>query len=82
MPKRELFVTRLNRMADVFGKRSDFDINNHDYTDGFYRFRFERVYFFLPSALGDTWRETQILRVYVNHTMLTPTRGAYFVGRE
>ena len=28
--------------------------------------------FLLPSVLGDTRRETQFIRAYVNHTMLTP----------
>ena len=37
------------------------------------RFWYKWVYFFLPSALGNTRRETQFIRAYANHTMLTPT---------
>ena len=35
--------------------------NNNDNTGGLCRFWYERVYFFLPSALGDTRRETQFI---------------------
>ena len=31
-----------------------------------------RVYSFQTSVLGDTRRETQFLRAYTNHNMLTP----------
>ena len=37
------------------------------------RFSYERVYFFLPSALVDTKKETQFIWAYANHTMLTPS---------
>ena len=37
-----------------------------------FRFGYERVYFFLPSVLGDTRKEKQIIKAYANHTMLTP----------
>ena len=39
---------------------------------GLCRFRYERFINFLTSIHGDTWRETQFLKVYANHTMLTP----------
>ena len=42
------------------------------YALGQWHRRYERVYFFLLSVLGDTRRKTQILKVYANHTMLTP----------
>ena len=44
-------------------------------------FKFERVYWFLTSVHGDTRRETQILKVYANHTMLTTQcwRSAHLV---
>ena len=35
-------------------------------------FRYERVYQLLASIHGDTRRETQFLKVFANHTMLTP----------
>ena len=34
--------------------------------------RCKRVYFFLPSVLGDTRRETHIIKAYAYYTMLTP----------
>ena len=38
--------------------------------------KYERLYFFLLSILGDTRIETQFLRANANHTMLTtPTHG-------
>ena len=47
------------------------DINNNNYnTDRLCRFGYERVYFFLPSVLGDMKRELQFLRAYANHTTL------------
>ena len=36
------------------------------------RFRYERVHFFLPSALVDTRREKQIKKANANHTTQTP----------
>ena len=49
------------------------DINNNSntntYTGGLSRFRYERVYWFMASVMR---RETQFLKVYVNHMMLTP----------
>ena len=33
--------------------------------------RLERVYFFPPSVLGDMTRETQIIKTYTNHTVVT-----------
>ena len=42
------------------------NINNNKYR------RYERVYFFLPSFLGNTRREIQIIKAYANHTILTP----------
>ena len=47
------------------------DIKNNN-TDELYRFWYERVYFFLPSALGETRREIQLIRTYATYTMLTP----------
>ena len=35
--------------------------------------------FLMPSALGDTRRETQLIRAYANHTMLTPPPAAHLV---
>ena len=35
------------------------------------RFGYEGVDFFLPSVLSDTKRETQIIKAYTNHTILT-----------
>ena len=40
------------------------------------RFRYERIYEFLTSVHGDTRGETQFLKVYTNHTMLTPPQRA------
>ena len=48
--------------------------NNNNNTSGLFRFWYERVYFFLPSALGDTRRETQFIRAYANYTILTTPR--------
>ena len=42
------------------------------YIGGLYHFWYNRVYFFLPSAFGDTRRETLFIKAYANHTMLTP----------
>ena len=41
------------------------------YTGRLCRFRYERFYLFLDSVHGDTRRETQFLKVYAKHTMLT-----------
>ena len=48
------------------------DINNYDNNNaaGLCSFWYERVYSFLPSILGHSRRETQIIRAYANHTML------------
>ena len=43
---------------------------------GLLRFRYEGVYHFLASVHSDTRRETQFLKVYANHTMLTPPQRA------
>ena len=40
-------------------------------TGGLCRFGYERVYQFLASVLGNTRRETQIMKAYANQTMLT-----------
>ena len=40
-------------------------------TGGLCRFRYERFINFLTSAHSDTRRETQFLKVFSNHTMLT-----------
>ena len=45
--------------------------NNNNITGGLCHFWYERVYFFLPSVLSNARRETQIIRAYGNHTMLT-----------
>ena len=52
--------------------------NNNNNTGGLCGFWYERIYLFLLSALADTSRETQSIRTYVNHTMLTTisTHGA------
>ena len=47
--------------------------DNNSYTGRLRRFQYKRVYFFLPSVLGDTRRETRFIKAYTNHTMLTPT---------
>ena len=54
--------------------------NSNKNTGGLCRFGYERVNQFLASVLGNTRRETQIIEVYANHTMLTPpqTRGSSF----
>ena len=54
--------------------------------------RYKRVYFFLPSVLGNTRIETQIIKAYANHTMLTaihawrvlwcPRSHPTFIGRD
>ena len=50
------------------------DLNNiNDHTGRVSRFGYERVYFFLPSALRDTRRETHFIKAYYNYTTLTPT---------
>ena len=57
--------------------------NNINYKIGrLCRSWYEQVYFFLPSILGDTSRDTQIIRAYADHTMLTHhrTRAAQFVA--
>ena len=46
--------------------------NNNTNTGRPCRFGYERVHFFLPSVLSDTRRETQIIKAYANHTILTP----------
>ena len=49
-------------------------------TGGLFRFRYERVYQFLALVHGDTRRETQFLKTYANHTMLTqPQHTAHLV---
>ena len=52
-------------------------------------FRYERVYYLLASVHGDVRRETQFLKVFANHPMLTPPQSAVhlvmfkiFVGRD
>ena len=57
--------------------------NTYTNTGGFCSFGYERVYQCLASVLADTRRETQFLKAYANHTMLTPTlphhRAAHLV---
>ena len=45
-------------------------------TGGLSCFRQERFINFLTSVHGDTRRETQFLKVFANHTMLTPLQRA------
>ena len=45
----------------------------------FCRFRYERIYWFLTSVHGDTKKETQFLKVFANHDMLTPYYAAHLV---
>ena len=46
--------------------------NNNNNISRLFRFWYERVYFFLPSVLGDTRKETQFIKAYAHHTMLAP----------
>ena len=55
------------------------DINNHNNTGRLWRFWYERVYFFQPSALGDMRRVTQFIRANANHIMLTPSSCAAYL---
>ena len=54
------------------------DINNNSNTNtysktgGLFRFGYEQVNLFLASVLGHTRGETDFLKAYANHTMLTP----------
>ena len=49
-------------------------------TGGLCCFRYEQVYKFLTSVLDDGRGDTQFLKVYANHTMLTPPpRAAHLV---
>ena len=41
-----------------------------------------RTSFFLTSVLGDTRRETQIIKAYANHTILPPTIHARLPSRH
>ena len=50
--------------------------NTYTNTGRLFRFGYEQVYWFLASVHGDTRRETQFLKAYANHTMLTPTQRA------
>ena len=63
----------LYRFGDIYN-------NNNNNTGRLSHFWYKQVYFFLPSALGDTRRETQFIRAYANHTMMTPSlRAAHLV---
>ena len=57
------------------------DINNNcnSNTGGLCRFEYERVYTFLASVTGNTRRETQFLKTYANHPMLTPPHKRHFL---
>ena len=48
------------------------DLNNNN-TCGLCRFGYEWVYYFLPSTLGNTRRETQFIKAYANQNMQTPS---------
>ena len=45
--------------------------NDNNNTVEHCRFGYERIYFFLSSALGDTKKEVQFIRTNANHPMLT-----------
>ena len=64
----------------VYYNKNDINLNSntntYSNTGGLFRFGYERVYKFLTSVHGDTRRETQFLKAYVNHTMLTPLQRA------
>ena len=47
------------------------NLNKNNHTGRLCRFWYERVYFFLPLALGDTRRDTQFIKAYANYTMQT-----------
>ena len=61
------------------------DINNTSNTNTYTNsgelclFGYERVNQFLASVLGDTRRETQFLKAYAIHTMLTPTPNTWCI---
>ena len=67
---------------DLFVWYSHKDINHisntniYTNTGGLSRFGYERVYQFLASVHGDTRRETQFLKAYANHTILTSLQHA------
>ena len=69
-----------NMVPLLLYSHKDFNNNSNTNTNtgGPCRFRYERVYQFLASVLGDSKRETQFLKANANHNMLTPlpTRGA------
>ena len=50
--------------------------NTYTYAGGLFRCWYERVYQFLASVQDDTRRETQFLKVYANHAMLTSAQRA------
>ena len=62
-----------NGFIPLLYSHDDINDNNINNTDWHYRFWYERVYFFLSSAPGDTKRETDIKRTYGNHIIQIPT---------
>ena len=55
-----------------FGNVNNNNTDTYTKTGGLFRFGYERVYQFLASVHGNTRKETQFLKAYANHTMLTP----------
>ena len=62
--------------------------SHNTYTDAgwkYCRFRYERFHQFLASVHGDMRKETQFLKDFANHTMLTPSQlvmSKISVGRD
>ena len=70
----------LNNLQRLICHRTKQTKPNQTNAVGLCCFRYERVYEFLVSVHGDTRRETQFLKPYANHTMLTlPQRVAHLV---
>ena len=67
--------TQSNIMLYTTHSHNDLSHNNRN-TGGLCCFKYEWVYLLLASVHDDTRRETQFLKAYANHTMLTPPQRA------